>query len=150
MESCLSFSRILEQGPAPQVSELSGISAVSSTVPGTLGLSAVTTFLCTQSWQLQMADGMYNECVTQGSSASLVEPEKYSKCSCCCSQPSGSLSFCFFQGSSPGTGTCGLGGRVGSMGSLAGWEARQARLSRAHLVGCSFHFQCGFLWGTES
>lgn len=64
MESCLSFSRILAQGPAPQVSELSGISAVFSTVPGTLGLSAVTTFLCTQSWQLQMADGVYNECVS--------------------------------------------------------------------------------------
>lgn len=44
MEPCLSFPRTLAQGRAPQVSGLNGINAMCSTVPGTLGLSAMTTF----------------------------------------------------------------------------------------------------------
>lgn len=55
MEPCLSVSHTLAQGPAPQVSELNGISDVSSTVPGTLGLSTVNYF--SLHTELAVADG---------------------------------------------------------------------------------------------
>lgn len=41
----------------------------------------------------------------------------------------------------------GLVSRTGSMGSLVGWEMWQARLCRSLLMGCSFHFPCGFPLG---
>lgn len=59
------------------------------------------------------------------------------------------LAFVSFRGSCLGNGTCGLGGRVGSVGSLAVGEVRQARLSRS-LWATAFIFNVGCFWGQRT